>query len=314
MSVYVVQGGTVDLDVEILDGRGDRTDPDAGTLQLVLKDPAGATIRTVVASGLTRLSVGLYRYTWQPADDQAVGAYEAVWTGELNGRDLRLDSEDVLVVLASQIATIPDLAYATVDDLSRLLPKLNIGRDRDILQDCLNRGAAVINARAKRDFWRHPATGEETWTVDVSQLYSAEGAMWLPVPQGILSVSKVEWAYGAGLSYQEFADDQVVLRPEIPEFEQPYWQIRISSSPLVAGRFWPGTNTVRITGARGFETPPSIVRAGNLALAREMVPAAIAAGGAPRGSWENPNALLPTEAYVAVQWAQSLGGGGSWFA
>lgn len=202
------------------------------------------------------------------------------------------------------------LAYASVEDLLEMLPRVSGDRDRNPLLDALVRASAVIDARCERDFYRHPAFGTEVRTYDVR----GDGRQ-LVERQGIVSVSGVEVATQTGATYASLASTYWRLRPTVPAPWEPYWQLELIEPTLAPlAYFWPGLDTVRLTGAFGLPAIPPIIRAGCLALAREIVATTLSIGGSPRGDWGNPNALLPAETYVAVQWGKALGPAGAWFA
>ena len=171
-----------------------------------------------------------------------------------------------------------------------------------MLRDALRRASSVIDARAKRTFYRDPqVSGTETRLYSVNQ---ATGR--LDIPEGIVSVAMIRvrrWTND---------DTWTVLDPTTyflvgAKNGGPSWSIRLTSRTSTWALFLPGYEVVEVTGVFGWPTVPEIVRAGTLALAREMVGDALTHGGTPSGDWENPNALLPTETYTAIRWGSSMG-------
>lgn len=293
------------VDVNVNDATAQIAGYGAGALLRLGRAPVLAGPYVELATQL--LVAGVDAYTFWDANPIAGGWYRTQLSDALN-QSPSAYSEPFLAEAVR--------AYANVEDLIEMLPRISgAGRDRNVLADCLQRGAAVLDARSHRDFYRHPqVTGEEVRVFDVPGSWSREGVTRIEVPEGVVSVSLVEYATATGGPFTAFGAGEVLLRPLYRGPGEPFWRLELSSAPGVVGRFWPGQGTVRARGVWGFEAVPGVMRAGNLALAREMVPAAIMSGGAPRGAWENPNGLLPTEAYIAVQWALQLGPSGSWFA
>lgn len=275
-----------------------------GALLAVERAPAADGPWTAVST--TPLVAGTNAYTvWDPSGDPATSWYRS----RVTNADATETSAWSEPVRATSLR-----AYASVEDLEELLPRLASGtpRDRNVLADCLVRASAVIDARAGRDFYRHPqVSGEET------RLYSPRTTgRRLTIPEGLVSASLVEVATYSGGTFTSIAGVYVILRPLLRATDEPYWYIDLSRGSADLLSFYSGDETVRVTGVFGFERVPAIVRGGTLALAREMASTILTTGGSPRGNWDDPtsSALLPTEAFAAVSWAKTLGPTAEWLA
>lgn len=82
---WVVAGAAYTDDVLVKNGAGLLVDPDAGTLTLAIKNPAGATILTVPQASMTRLGIGHFQYTWQTATSTTTGLWSWEWDGTVEG-------------------------------------------------------------------------------------------------------------------------------------------------------------------------------------------------------------------------------------
>lgn len=201
------------------------------------------------------------------------------------------------------------LAYAEVEDLVELLPRVQAPRDENMLRDTLRRASAVIDARTGHDWHRHPnVSGTETRYYSVSR-----SGWWLDIPEGVVSVSELAIASWTGADYAVVDPATYFLHPRDRDYSRPFYGLALSprSSAIV---FYPGEAVVRITGVFGWPEVPEIIRSGTLALARQMVGETLTPGGAPRGEYDNPSTMLPTETYAAVRWAAGIGSSSDWFA
>lgn len=209
------------------------------------------------------------------------------------------------------------LAYAELADLIELLPKvaLDVPRNLNAMTDALVRATDVINARVQlaggglKDFFRHPqVSGTEVRTFDLR-----ENTQRLVIPSGVISVDSVRFRYTEGGDWQTIAPGSWRLRPLDKGADEPYWYLDLPSAPTFYS-LYVGPDAAEVTGAFGFPRIPGVMRAGCLALAREIVATILTPGGVPRGDWSNPNTPLPTETYTAVQWGAAVGPPTRWFA
>lgn len=192
-------------------------------------------------------------------------------------------------------------AYADEDDLLEMLPDHTT--DLNMLSDCLRDASAIITARCGRDFYRHPqVSGTESRLFDVSL-----GTGRLIVPEGIVSLTAVEYAAATGGTYTTVVSTDWFLRPTQPEPEDSYYEVRLSDQGSVPRFYW-GTATVRLTGVFGYAAVPSVIRRGCLALAREMyalMPTGrgSAVGMAGFGSAPVPD-YLPRPTWEGIEWGR----------
>lgn len=305
---YVAVGGTYTDDVIVKNGSGNVVDPDTDSLVLTIKDPDGATVATIEQDDLTRLAEGHYQYSWSVPEDADTGAWSWRWTATVEGADLP-DAVATVVVLPSGSLTSPR-AYATVTDLAKLLPAGQAQSDTDFLLDQLVRASALIDSRCHRDFYRHPVSGQEERTFDIRAWQGGT----IDVPEGVVSISLLEWAYQRGGTYTPFDSSAWSLRPSPAGAGEPYWSILLADAPPAL--VYPGQATLRATGVWGFASVPEIIRSGTLAYARELVALKLTPAGAPRGDFDpgGLTPLLPTDTYNAIRWGESVGPAGSWFA
>lgn len=198
-------------------------------------------------------------------------------------------------------------AYATADDLALVLPAAGTTRDPDLLDDLLNRASTYLDARTERTF---------TSGMAEARLFDVRSRSYVPITRGVFSVSLVEQAPTENGTFVALASDCWSLRPRNPAPEKPYGWIHLH--PSVSGHFWPhhwgdswdhrwSGPVLRVTGVYDFPTVPAIIRAGTLALAREMF---ASLPGRPGGGEVDANGIprwLPEETYRAIEWGRKLG-------
>jgi hypothetical protein len=169
-------------------------------------------------------------------------------------------------------------AYATLDDVLKFFQTPPKTERQERLQDLLASAADELNDELKRDFFRHPTTGEHTWTVDGrGWCPMGAGAEILCLHRGVVSLSLVEISYDYGVTFTELAATDWALQwgafdSEAPPEGEPYFHLAL----LVSGayRTFPrGRGTVRLTGAEGFDTPPRALVEGNAERARQLAAA-----------------------------------------
>lgn len=143
MARYVVAGNQVTDDFLSENANQELVDPDAGTLVLTIKDPAGDIVLTVPSVDLVRLAQGHYAYTWQTESSFATDAWTWNWDYELQGVVMPTAVAEVLVLpvgsgLPSGLLDVAGLRAALGGDT-----KL----DDTSLQLLLDAAAAALSAR-----------------------------------------------------------------------------------------------------------------------------------------------------------------------
>lgn len=101
MSGLIVRGNTKTLEAFYRDGNGALVDPVDPALDIV--DAIGVTVASLVEADLTHVSTGRYTYGYPVAADAPLGAWEAQWSGTIDGQPVTDD--DGFTVIASAPAT-----------------------------------------------------------------------------------------------------------------------------------------------------------------------------------------------------------------
>jgi hypothetical protein len=111
------QGSAAYFQVEFLDQPGGTaTDPSAISLSF-LDDDGDVVAGPFTAP--TRVSQGLYAYTWEIPAEQALGDYSAAWTATING-STSIGYEAFEITEGSSVVPGPVLSWASVADVSAL--------------------------------------------------------------------------------------------------------------------------------------------------------------------------------------------------
>lgn len=165
-------------------------------------------------------------------------------------------------------------AYATEEDALLQWPGAAkpTGGDLARLNVLLPVAAQQMDKAAQRDWYRHPAVeydDPETWYAE------GEGSRVLHVHGGIVSLDTVEVRYSASLAYEEIAEAGWVPRGTDPTSDEPdaiglpSFHV-VLTSLTVHGRWPKGIQSVRLTGVRGYDTPPVDLVQANVERARQL--------------------------------------------
>lgn len=191
-------------------------------------------------------------------------------------------------------------AYATDTDALLRIPgeAKPTGADLARLQALLPVAAEQLNRAAQRDWYRHPADEEdepEVWYA------TGEGSRVLHVHGGIVSLTKLEVRYDESLAYEEVTSTGYVLRGTDPWSDEPdvaglpSFHIVLTGLVAVAHIFPKGIQGVRLTGVRGWATPPDDLVQANVERARQLYSADASYSGAVMATdaMGNPISTLP---------------------
>lgn len=148
--------------------------------------------------------------------------------------------------------------YATPDDYNAILqtPLPLTGPRMARITDLLEVATEEVIAECQRDFFRHPTDGTETFTLD------ADGGTVLHFHEGLISVDLLEYSVDRGASYSAFATGDWSLRGDDPDSTspaiegEPYFHLVLSPNSTTRFAFPAGRSALRLTGARGWATPP----------------------------------------------------------
>lgn len=155
----------------------------------------------------------------------------------------------------------------------------------DRVTHLLSVGTEQMNRALQRDYFRHPAAEEdadETWTAQ------GDGSPVLHQHNGIVSITTLEVRYSALDAYETVDSSGYVLRGTYPDREDPEpdgvpsFHVVLTGA-VSTGVFPPGVAAVRITGVRGWATPPLDLVEGNLERVRQLLTADPSFSGAPVG-------------------------------
>lgn len=138
--------------------------------------------------------------------------------------------------------------------------------DDEQLLEAIRRVTDDIIEYTGRQFVRQPASGTATWTEDVGVggglLLTGSRTLWFP--RGIATLTTLEVATAtqpeSGGTYTTVTAAEVFLRPTAT-VRGDWPATRIDISDLSASYFSRGYNTVRLTGARGWDTVPYRIQA-----------------------------------------------------
>ena len=268
----VAQGGTYTWTATIRDGNGDLAD--SSDLSLTIADPDGTELAgfPVVSPAIVHDSLGEYHYVWSVSGAATLGVYDADWAGTVDGLAVG-GSDSVEVVLSGSIS--PYLSYATRADVTAELSKPET--DTRILTRI---DSALANSTDKLiqllgfDFFMHPASGTEVWTVQVGR----NGV--IHAHYGIVSVSQIrvrsdreaDWETLETTAYDLEAwaaadQDQATATTE------PFDHIRLNGTSTIRSSFPKGRRLIEITGVRGWPAIPRRAIDANVDWARQDIAA-----------------------------------------
>ncbi len=163
-------------------------------------------------------------------------------------------------------------AYASLDDYNAILTtEVAPGTPKAArIIDLLEVAAEEINAECGRDFFRHPTTGTETFTVD------GHGGSILHFHEGLISLDLLEYSDDRGVTFTEFAtgdwslrgDDYSSTAPALAG--EPYFHVVLSPASTTRTSFTRGQSVLRLTGARGWNVGPRRLVEANAQRARQL--------------------------------------------
>ena len=135
--------------------------------------------------------------------------------------------------------------------------------DDETITEYIRQVGNEIAQMTGRQFLRAPASGTATWTEDVDVVGGLRCDDWgrtLWYPKGLANLTTLEVATTSqpesGGTYTTVTAAEAFLRPVASQRDDGWPATRITLSDTSSSRFYPGYNTVRITGARGFDTVP----------------------------------------------------------
>lgn len=268
----VAQAGTYTWNAVIRDGNSDLAD--SADLTLTLTDPDGNVLAgfPVDVPPIVHDSLGEYHYVWSVPGGATRGVYDAEWTGTVDGLPVGV-SDSVQVVLAGSIS--PFLAYATRSDVVAELSKNET--DARILTRI---DSALVNATDKLtqeigfDFFRHPSSGEGTWTIHGS------GGQVIHAHSGIVSVSLIRVRSSRIQDWEELDPGDYDLEAwatadyaQSVAVTEPFDHIRLNGTSLVRGAWPRGKRLIELTGVRGWPAIPRRAIDANVDWARQDIAA-----------------------------------------
>ena len=162
-------------------------------------------------------------------------------------------------------------AYAEIEDVLAFFSTAPVGKKRERLGGLLGTAAEELNEELKRDYYRHPTTGDETWLVDGPD---NENSALLHVHEGIVELSLVEISLDRGQTFVELEADGWLLKWDkdslrTPPEGEPHFHVELR--PFAAYTTLPrGTGVVRLTGVRGWPRFPLPLVEGNAERARQI--------------------------------------------
>lgn len=196
--------------------------------------------------------------------------------------------------------------YATIDDYAAILkPGRPITDElKARIEDLLEVAAEeIVDEMGGKDYLRHPATGTETWTMD------GTGGRVLHFHEGLISIDTLEYSQDLGASYTPFEATDYTLRGDdydsvqpIPAGE-PYFHLMLGLNPVTRRSFPRGLNLIRVTGARGWPTPPRRLVEANAQRARQIAFGDQTYSGQIPGP-ENMNPYDYAQTLVSFRWPQ----------
>jgi len=139
-------------------------------------------------------------------------------------------------------------AYASLDSLVERL-QLPDETQYNLLSDILVNVSAQFSDEAHREFYRIPQVSGTA-----IRYYDGHGDDDLFLPEGVISLDSVELADYTGGAYTTIGTASWFLRPTQPSAGWPYTRLN-----LYGYTFPYGFNTVRLTGAFGWSSVPSLI-------------------------------------------------------
>lgn len=146
-------------------------------------------------------------------------------------------------------------------DVKQALGETGTANDEDILEN-IRQVTASIQHYTGRQFVRSPGSGTETWTEDVGGdgLDVLGYQRTLLYPKGLASLTTLEVATTSqpvtSGTYTTVTSTDWFLRPTATSRSYGWPATRIVISDVSGSYFARGYNTVRLTGARGWDTVP----------------------------------------------------------
>jgi hypothetical protein len=193
-----------------------------------------------------------YRWRLSDAANTKQGGYAAAFRGETFTDD---SAPDAYATLADFAQTFGQDVLADADDRT-------LARYRSVL----TRAASQINAKLKRDFFRHPApSGTEV------RYFDGTGRRTLCVHAGFYTTDDmlVEVSLDGGQTFTELASTDWYPEPLDPQPGFPWFHIAMATYGAYP-RLPVGRRLVRVTAAYGWSAPlPDVVEA-NVARARQL--------------------------------------------
>lgn len=129
-----------------------------------------------------------------------------------------------------------------------------------LLADILTAVSEQFDQECGRQFHRIPLVAGET-----VRLYDGNGERDLYLYEGVQSLSALEVAFVTGGSFQTLASGLYFLQPNHPYPGWPFSRIALSQWSTI-GAFFPGYQTVRLTGVFGWAAVPALVQEAVLEL------------------------------------------------
>jgi hypothetical protein len=155
--------------------------------------------------------------------------------------------------------------------------------------------AQMIDAELGADFGRHPAEDPYDEDATVSWIVDAAASRRLHVHAGIVSLATVEYRYGAG-DWTAHVDGDWELESMFVDEDpdRPYDHVHR------VGYRWPaGLQNIRLTGVRGWASPPARLVEMNVAWVRQHLAAGDSFSGAvqvPEGGFvPTPRLVMPDD-------------------
>lgn len=271
---------------------------DAGALiRLERSDDAGDTYAEITTIPVVATTVqyqywdadgdetSLYQWRVSDAGDTIQSPYSAPFAGTNPAASVLPASYATLAKLLSLWETSPP------SDPDRLVR----------LGSILGNAATEINKELRRDYFRHPTTGTATWTVDTNRRTDL-----LHQHGGIVSASLVEITTD-GTTYTELESTDWVLRGSNPRSEatldgEPWFHVVLN--PHGSLRQFPiGLAAVRLTGANGWDAPPTDLVEANAQRARQVAYADISfSGSAPGGQDQYGQSMTSDRWFTTMLW------------
>lgn len=214
----------------------------------VLGFPASGTFKILIGSEILTVTSGQGTTTWTVtrASDGTTAAVHAP---------------------GSTVTYVPE-AYATLD---QLLASMNVPPTSTAvypyLLDLLNQAADRIDQECRRQFYRSPrVSGDAVTYIDVDE--------WgcLVKPPDIISITTLEMATYTGGTYTTIPQGSTgyyLRQPPGSTSDWPY-ALSLSDRATTYRSFYPGRETVKVTGATGWSAIPSVIQKANVDFAREQ--------------------------------------------